>query len=505
MKTIDFLSTAAGVILNMLLFSSCETESLAPSLEDNSQALPHKALMRLVGDAPSYSPSAKADGTEREWADKSKVYLQFSVGDALVSGSATYDLLEDIWTVEYAGTLQTVASATCQAYYFENSGEATFEEVSMTENTAVFIDSEASYSFSLEDNLIVLKAHLKPYLSRVRLEGNAGQVFHFDGPLHYTAYNMAANAFVSSGKMISGEVDEKGGTGYYYLYFKDGAERQIRFYDYVNGDKFTRTFPDNVFTMGKSGYLNVPTADSYSGFIAEELLIHEVNVSGVTFNMVYVEPGTFSMGSTSTQEEQPVHEVTISKPYYIGETEVTQELWIQIIGNNPSYSKGNKLPVSGVSWNDCQTFIQKLNEVTESKIITGMTFGLPTEAEWEFAAKGGNLSKGYIYSGSDVIGDVAWWTSNTHPYYYKDVKTKDPNELGIYDMSGNVYEWCQDWYGDYKEFAVTDPTGPSNGTAYVIRGGAYCTNSNLCTCTYRSSSNPDDRHTKLGLRLVLKP
>lgn len=187
-------------------------------------------------------------------------------------------------------------------------------------------------------------------------------------------------------------------------------------------------------------------------------------------NMVYVSGGTFTMGATSEQgsdvrsDEKPTHSVTLSS-YYICKYEVTQALWRAVMGSNPSNFKGDNLPVESVSWNDCQTFINRLNS------YTGRNFRLPTEAEWEFAARGGNYSRHYKYSGSNYIGDVAWYDNNsgnrTHP-----VGTKQPNELGLYDMSGNVYEWCSDWDGSYSSYSQSDPTGPNSGSCRVERGGS---------------------------------
>ena len=223
-------------------------------------------------------------------------------------------------------------------------------------------------------------------------------------------------------------------------------------------------------------------------------------VNGVTFNMKKVEGGTFTMGATTEQEnpesnEKPRHQVTLSS-YYIGETEVTQDLWIAVMRSNPSFIKGDDLPVESVSWNDCQTFIEKLNS------LTGKTFRLPTEAEWEFAARGGNYSRHTQYSGSQKISDVAWYDKNskkkTHP-----VKTKTPNELGIYDMSGNVYEWCQDWYGAYDSDAHKDPAGPAEGTQRVMRGGSYGTFWWAARASCRFFEKPDDTNPIQGLRLAL--
>lgn len=223
-------------------------------------------------------------------------------------------------------------------------------------------------------------------------------------------------------------------------------------------------------------------------------------VNGVTFNMKKVEGGTFMMGATSEQQkpddvEKPTHNVTLSS-YYIGETEVTQALWIAVMHSNPSFIKGDNLPVGDISWNDCQTFIRKLN------ILTGKTFRLPTEAEWEFAARGGNKSRHTQYSGSDKTADVAWYGKNSkkqpHP-----VKTKQANELGIYDMSGNVFEWCQDWYGEYGSESQDDPTGPVNGTKRVMRGGSYGTLWWAARISFRYYESPDDTNPLHGLRLAL--
>ena len=227
-----------------------------------------------------------------------------------------------------------------------------------------------------------------------------------------------------------------------------------------------------------------------------------ITVNGVAFNMVKVSGGTFQMGATSEQgsdaesNEKPVHQVTLSD-YYIGETEVTQELWQAVMGSNPSYFTGSGLlPVEAVSWDDCQTFITKLNA------LTGMQFRLPTEAEWEFAARGGNSSQGYKYSGSNNIDDVAWYESNSN-YKTHEVGTKAPNELGLYDMSGNVFEWCQDWYDDYSSSAQTNPTGPTSSNLRVIRGGYWSSSAGDCRVSNRGNDTPGSGSIINGLRLAL--
>ena len=205
--------------------------------------------------------------------------------------------------------------------------------------------------------------------------------------------------------------------------------------------------------------------------------------------------GTSEQGSDAESIEKPTHSVTLSS-YYICKYEVTQALWRAVMGSNPSYSKGDNLPVERVSWDDCQTFIKRLNSYTERD------FRLPTEAEWEFAARGGNYSRHYKYSGSNNLDDVAWHGDNsdnrTHP-----VGTKQPNELGLYDMSGNVWEWCSDWYGSYSSYSQSNPTGPNSGSGRVERGGSWYDFARICRSSRRDFDAPSGSGNYLGLRLVL--
>ena len=228
-----------------------------------------------------------------------------------------------------------------------------------------------------------------------------------------------------------------------------------------------------------------------------------ITVNGVSFEMVYVEGSTFDMGATTEQGsdaysgEKPVHSVTLSD-YYIGKCEVTQELWETVMGSNPSNFKGAQKPVESVSWNDCQEFVSRLNS------LTGKNFRLPTEAEWEYAARGGNKSLHYKYSGSDNIDEVAWYNNNSGRSTHA-VGTKSPNELGIYDMSGNVWEWCSDWYGGYSAGAQTNPQGPSSGSYRVLRGGSWINYAGNCRVSIRSYDDPGNSNINFGLRLVLVP
>lgn len=283
-------------------------------------------------------------------------------------------------------------------------------------------------------------------------------------------------------------------------YYKDGKIEQAKEYikdmEQLCAGKPTSAFialKEKVYAYGR---ISSTTASNH----------FTQTVNGVSFKMIYVEGSSFDMGrNDGNSTEKPVHRVKI-KNFYMGETEVTQALWNAVMGNNPSHFKGDNLPVESISWNDAQVFIAKLNR------LTGRTFRLPTEAEWEYAARGGNKSKGYTYSGSDNIDAVAWYGGNAFETHH--TGRKQANELGLFDMSGNVFEWCQDRPGG------GDYTGaPIDGSAWIIgdeesnpfhvmRGGAYMFPNETCRTTFRFGSDDGDMlfekfKTFIGFRLVL--
>ena len=328
---------------------------------------------------------------------------------------------------------------------------------------------------------------------------------------------------VDENKEVTKEMMINGCQGTYTGHLKDGKPSGVGTFAYADGRCYKGEFVDGKFKG--NGIFTWPDGGRYEGEWANDkkhgkgvyitaqgnrceqvweegcrrLGNQTFTVNGVQFTMVAVEGGTFTMGATSEQgsdaggDEKPAHEVTLSD-YYIGQTEVTQALWKAVMGGNPSFFKGDNLPVESVSWDDCQEFIQKLNQ------LTGKQFRLPTEAEWEYAARGGRKSRGYKYAGGNDIGLVAWYWDNsgngTHP-----VATKQANELGIYDMSGNVWEWCSDWYGDYQSSSQSDPQGPSSGFFRVCRGDSYYNVAGVCRVSCRNYDAPGSRNYFLGLRL----
>ena len=260
----------------------------------------------------------------------------------------------------------------------------------------------------------------------------------------------------------------------------------------------TASISGSLTSSTSSSSANVLSSSS-SSLSGNALTISVKN--GISIEMVKVEAGSFNMGATPEMEnpdefEKPVHRVTLTNNYYIGKYEVTQALWQAVMGSNPSYFKGDDLPVEQVSWNDCQDFISKLNA------MTGKRFRLPSEAEWEYAARGGKKSRGYQYSGSNTLGNVAWYEGNSGSKTHA-VGTKQPNELGIYDMTGNVWEWCQDRDGSYSSSPQTNPTGAVGGSRRVFRGGGWCHSAGDCRTSFSLVGAPGIRYYGLGLRLVL--
>ena len=302
---------------------------------------------------------------------------------------------------------------------------------------------------------------------------------------------------------IMGNVENK--TGEYWVYMPKG-NRMLKV-KHPNYAPVVVTFADygvEKLESNKTYELIVTAFNQYANGISLLPAPQTVSIpvkDGISIDMVRVEAGTFTMGATPEMEnpfgdEKPTHQVTLTNDYYIGKYEVTQALWQAVMDNNPSWFKGDDLPIELVSWYDCQEFISKLNR------ITGKTFRLPTEAEWEYAARGGKKSRGYQYSGSSNISDVAWYIDNSGSKTHA-VGSKQANELGIYDMTGNVWEWCQDWYDNYSSSSQVNPTSANSGSYRVVRGGSWSRIASFCRSSCRSGGAPDLRYGYLGLRLVL--
>lgn len=238
------------------------------------------------------------------------------------------------------------------------------------------------------------------------------------------------------------------------------------------------------------------------GIPEKQTEIVSVDLDSSKLKFIRIKGGSFIMGASKNddkyaqKDEYPAHEVTLDD-YYIMETPVTQSMWTEIMGSNPSYNQGNLLPVDNITWEQCMEFIGKLQRTT------GRKFRLPTEAEWEYAAKGGVYKEGYLLSGSSEYKSVAWTAKNSNEQSHE-VKAKLPNKLGIYDMSGNVNEWCGDWYEHYDKKSLINPQGPKQGVCKVTRGGSWMTEPKCCRNSYRDYCSPMNHYPDLGFRLVLE-
>lgn len=222
--------------------------------------------------------------------------------------------------------------------------------------------------------------------------------------------------------------------------------------------------------------------------------------AGVSMEFVLIPAGVFQMGSpeeVGDEDETPRHQVTLTRPFYLGKYEVTQEQWVQLMGSNPSHFKGAKQPVDTVSWKDCQRFLEKLQEKT------GRVFTLPTEAQWEYACRAGTGTRWHFGDESALAGEYAWFEKNsggvTHP-----VGGKKPNPWGIHDLHGNLGEWCADWYtSPYPKTGVTDPRGSPTGESRIVRGGAWGDDPANLRSAYRNANGPDGAHNGIGFRCVM--
>ena len=498
MKTTGYIFGIAAMLL-LVLAASCSNSDVISDIADDA---PHTATMKLIGGVRGFDDSrADADG----WSDGDVIYLNFNTAGGVIEGKAAYNKASDTWSVSYNGTLIEGVATQCQAYYFDAIESANGNEVSFNYSTAVYADKNASYFY--KDGAISITALLMPQTARFRFKGTPGTEFTVYGFNRYDGYS--SKALTQSDGSIYTRIESDGYSPYIYGFLS--SENAI-FGVYYGEYNYSRTINDTEFAQGRTGKFTLPTEDSFTGWKKDEYQYKIIVVAnGISFKMIRIEAGAFTMGATDEQigasaNESPAHQVKLTKNYYMGETEVTQALWYAVMGQKPTsngsawsstYGLGDNYPAYYISWNDCQEFITKLNQ------LTGLTFRLPTEAEWEYAARGGNKATTQtLYSGSNTIGDVAWYGDNSSKNQL--VAGKAANALGLYDMSGNVWEWCNDWYGSYSSGAQTDPTGPSSGSYRVLRGGSWGNGASCCRVAFRSYGSVANRLNYYGgMRLAL--
>lgn len=459
MKMLRNLLSVAFVMASALTaFTACSSsDDLSSKTQADKDGL-HTITMKLVGGCEQYDAkgqSRAADGPSVGWADGAKLYLQFSNGDKLVSGNATYSKATDAWTVSYYGSLATDASATCQAYYFDNTTAGNGEVVQLSANSAIYEAANGAYVFDGEN--LTVRANLKPKTGRMRFTSTKSDELVLVGITHYASYDPATNTFFTSVAPVNATVDETSGyTPYIYGYFTDEESPSLGLVE-NDSEAYTMACPSTMYQAGESGYLDVPTVASHNGW-ATGL---NFTVNGVSFKMIPV--------------------ANDQNSFLIGETEVTEELYHALMDGTTSTPYK---PIVGETYSSFLAFLTKL------QANTSLEFRLPTETEWKFAAIGGKKTQNYKYSGSNTPSDVAWYSENCSSI--QNVKQKQPNELGIYDMSGNAAEFIDNGNSaSYRYYYYY-------GGSYNSAASSITPTSNKYKYTYDSPSDPE-----IGIRLAL--
>ena len=468
-------SFIAAMSTILMVAVSCNKE-LAETTDSNLEK--HTCEMKLVGSLVNFDePATRSSANATTWADGSVIYLRMASPLGSTTGEAVYNATTDVWTISYYGSLYEGSTNECSALYLEDIVSYDNSLFEMNAQTVLYEDLGGSYIY--EEGDLVVTANLKPKTGRIRFTGTPGSILKIYGITHYSTYDINTDIYTTSKESFKLTVGEDGFTPYFYGFFTDEDEPNVKVWIDAK-EAYTRFCSKDIFNAGQSGKMTIPTSDSHNGWV-EGLYFC---MDGAKFKMIAVEGGTFVMGDpASTSAYYTPHNVTLSG-FCIAETEMTNQIYgkkLKLQGNNNASSYTNQLPYYHVGKSSALTYVEQINN------FIGSDLTLPTEAQWEFAARGGVKSKGYIYSGSDNLDDVGWYNCSAHA-----VKSKLPNELGIYDMSGNVYEHVLDDYAEYPSNSQVNPCHDDTNDKLVVRGGSMdsyyalsCTN----YARFTSSSN----------------
>lgn len=433
----------------MSMFVACSTQDdiLEDITKEEYANQPHTCALVLNVTKSGFNDESKSRGTSG-WVNGDKIYLTFNVGSGITYGDAIFD--NGSWTVNYYGSLTEGALTKCTAVYFDNPEFESSSVVRITENTGIYEDTNGSYVYS--GGTLSVTADLKPKTGRIRFAGTNDDVITIYGISHYTSFDCSTGKFTSSTGALKKTI-ATGYTPYVYGFFPDSTQQRLNVITKTSG--YNRLLSASIYKAGESGYMTIPSDSSHNGWLNSVIL----KVNGVEFTMIPV--------------------VSPSGPYLLAETETTTELYNAVTGASASTSQ---LPKSNLCWDQWLLFVSKISSITE------LHFRMPTESEWIFAAKGGQKSQNYTYSGSNIFSHVGWFKGNADGSVHA-VKQLQPNELGFYDMSGNLSEATSTYY-NYSYY-------------YLFYGGSYINDESSCTVFTNDTYHREDPYSTTGLRLAL--
>lgn len=453
MKAISFVELFSLIVLGVFM-AACtpEDKNNEPRPEERPR---NTCKMTLIGGVNGFDGGkSNTKAVSSTWKNGDKIYLTFYNGTALVPGEAVYDAASG-WTVSYDGNLAAGSNQKCEARFFVNATLANSYLVTLNPNTEIYEDVKGIYTYS--NGALTVQASLVPKTGRIRFTGTSNSEINLTGITTYSTYAPNINQFTTSTAMIKATV-ANGSTPYVYGYFTH-ADRSICL---IGSDfAFTRNCTAEVLKAGESGYMAIPSEASHNSWRTGAYITLVSGTSEVQLKMIPVAGHTDGF-------------------FLMAETETTEQIWD--IVNGASAPSNSTCPEVSVSYTEVTSFIDKINNKT------GLRFSLPTMEQWQYAAKGGNKSQGYTYAGSNIPGDVAWYNANTDAL--QPVKTKAPNELGLYDMSGNASEWTSSSCSNYSKSAC---------------GGGYRDASARITILSTSciSTSGGNSYNYLGFRLIL--
>ena len=485
----SFMATISTILLVAVSCNKEIADTTDPKLEM------HTCEMKLIGSLVNFDgPETRAESNTATWTDGSIIYLRMNSPLGATTGEAVYNASKDVWTISYYGSLYEGASNSCSALYLEDKVSYDNNLFTFDDGTAIYEDLEGSYIYDGGD--LIVTANLRPKTGRIRFSGVAGSVLKVYGITHYATYDISTDNYTTSAAPFKLTVGEDGYTPYLYGYFTDTDEPNVKLWIDAK-EAYTRFCSKDIFKPGQSGKMTIPSAISHNGWTDG---LH-FTINGAKFKMIAVEGDTFILGNPSSNDEYyTAHNVTLTG-FCIGETEVTYKTFNRL--TNPTYTnvKNQRPYTESLAQTIAIAFANDLTDALE------VPFSLPTEAQWTFAAQGGTKSQGFTYSGSDDIDEVAWYNNNSDNVLH-DVKGKLPNELGLYDMTGNAREYVLDIIAPFSEKAQTDPCVEYTGTTnnVVIKGGGYTSSNTYCTNIYRGFTTRNTYNSGAnnpGFRLAL--